>query len=151
MGLNRHHKGGSIFQNVSSDRDHHASRKHSFCWGRDFPVLVRCWPQKQLHNYLELELYKSITKVGHENPMESWRKKCGKIINTVKKMDICNNIPQPPKRKCCDSWQTSVIFAARHLGSPYIWSMTLRNFSCTSHRRKVVLLEKRAAWFPSKT
>lgn len=57
-------------------------------------------------------------------------------------MDI-DNVPQPQtNQKSRESSQTSVIFAARHLGSPYIWSMTVRNFSCTSQRRKVVLLKK---------
>lgn len=85
----RIHLPNSLF----AGRDHHASRKHSFCWGKDFPVLVRCWPQKQLHNYLELQLYKSITKVGHANPMESWWKK-----SSLWNMDIYN-IPQPSKNQ----------------------------------------------------
>lgn len=34
----RIHLPNSLF----AGRDHHASRKHSFCWGKDFPVLVRC-------------------------------------------------------------------------------------------------------------
>ena len=68
-------------KSLFAGKDHHASRNHSFCRGRDFPVLVRCWPQKPTSQLLGAPT-KRIIKVkawepkwnhgGKNQPCEKW-------------------------------------------------------------------------------